>query len=159
MPVTLTWPLAPIVSALPSMSPGRSLSFLGAGLMSPLREDGTSSDFQRVSDEANVAQCLKDGILTMIGERVMGEPIGTIARTILFEESNSVADLLVPSVKDFITNLEPRVILQNVSVKPLPTNRSDMVGFKVQVIYVIRATTTRANLVFPFYLTSDEQTQ
>lgn len=152
MPVVLTWPVATSASTLPGLT-GRPLSFLGKGLLSPLREDAVTGDFQLVADEANVKQCLRDGILTAIGERVMSEALGTITRDMLFEEQSVVSDLLAPSIKDFVNHFEPRVILQNVLVSMIDSN-TEMVEFRVNVTYVVRVTNTRANLVFPFFLSS-----
>lgn len=130
-------------------------TFLGKGLMSPLTEDPVTGDFMRVSDEANVKQCLKDGLLTAIGERVLNEGLGTIVPEMVFEESEVVRDLTEPSIKDYVEQFEPRVILQ--SVKVTQTNGSaDMSAFSVFVSYIIRATNRRENLVFPFYLTSQQ---
>lgn len=149
-----TWPLVP--SALPSAVLGRTSTFLGKGLRSPLREDPATGGFQTVSAQANVSQCLKDGILTRFGERVMAEPCGTLARTLLFEESEVVADLLEPSIKDFVDRFEPRVALQSVTVEET-SNTGDVVSFRCAIVYVVRATNTRHNLVFPFYLVSDAE--
>ncbi len=134
---------------------GRSIAFLGKGLKSPLREDSVTGDFQRVSDEANVMQCVKDGVFTALGERVYRESLGTIARDMLFEESPVVADLLPPSIKDFVERFEPRVMLQSVTAKPKNTTE-DLVEFVVRVVYVVRSTNQRRNLVFPYLLKQSE---
>jgi len=130
---------------------GASVPQLGKGLLSPLREDPNTGGFQRVSDEANVRQCLRDGITTALGERPMSEGLGTIARDMLFEQSNIVADLVPPSVRDFIERWEPRAQLVSVRAQPV-AEATDSVQFKVSVVYVVRATNARNNLVFPFYL-------
>lgn len=143
------WPVVP--SALPAITAGRTPAFLGKGLKCPLREDPVTGDFQRVEGEDNVKQCLRDGILTSLGERVMAEGVGTIARQLIFEESDVVADLLEPSIKDFVDRYEPRVLLQSVSVEQV-SQEPDLITFKCSVVYVVRATNRRQNLVFPFYL-------
>jgi len=155
MPVTLTWPVTQTFDGQ-TQTFGRHVSFLGKGLLSPLREDNTTGDFQVVSDEANVKQCLRDGILTAIGERVMLEPFGTITPTLLFEESDVVVDLLQPSISDYVQRFEPRVILQSAQVNMDSANPA-MTSFNVSIVYVIRATNARRNLVFPFYLASTDR--
>ena len=144
------WPLVP--AALPSANAVGAPTFIGKGLSCPLREDPETGDFQRVESDENVRQCLKQGILTVLGERVMAEGVGTIARRLLFEESDVVADLLEPSIKDFVERYEPRVSLQTVSITQ-DSSSEDMVSFKCRITYVVLATNRRDTLNFPFYLT------
>lgn len=142
------------MATIPNQTSLKPTLFLGKGLLSPLREDPDTGDFQRVRDENNVKQCLRDGVLTMLGERLMAESIGTIARTMLFEETDKVADLLEPSIRDHVERYEPRVVLSSLTV----TNTSlthEVATFNVSLIYIVRATNRRENLVFPFYLRSD----
>jgi phage baseplate assembly protein W len=150
----ITWPFVP---QIPGAAAGTQVgsTFLGKGLLSPLREDPVTGGFQKVSDEDNVAQCLRDGILTNTGERIMSEALGTICRDMLFEQSDVVSDLVPPSVRDFIEQWEPRVIF--VLCSAVPVNSTDeFVQFEITIKYRIRATNSVKNLVFPFYLTSSE---
>lgn len=153
MPI-YSWPVQGIF--IPAIPPGKPIPFLGRGLFSPLRENSETADFQRVADEANVKQCIRDGLLTSIGERVMGEPIGTIARDLLFEESEVVTDLLEPSIRDFFDRFEPRVVVQSVRVVSTEIN-AEFAAFKCSIVYVIQTTNQRDNLVFPFYLAAQAQ--
>lgn len=146
-----SWPVSVPGSPTQTTS-GVTVTFLGAGLLSPLREDPVTGDFQRVSGNDNVAQCVRDGILTALGERVMNEGLGTITRDMLFEESEVISDLLPPSIKDFVDRYEPRILLTSVTAKPVSAT-VDRVDFVVKVIYIVRATNTKKNLVVPFALT------
>lgn len=144
-----SWPLVP--SALPALNASRTPLFLGKGLKCPLREDPLTGGFQTVEGEDNVKQCLRDGVLTALGERVMAEGLGTVARRLLFEESEVVSDLLAPSIRDYVDRYEPRVILSSVSV--VQTSLSEEgASYTCSIVYVTRATNKRGNLVFPFYL-------
>jgi phage baseplate assembly protein W len=130
-------------------------TLLGKGLKSPLEEDPVTGDFKRIEGEDNVRQCLRDGILTALGERPGREGLGTIIRDMTFEQEDIVADVATPSVKDFIEAFEPRVILRGVTIRQKPINSTELVYFVVQVNYVIRATNTGDSLVFPFFLQSE----
>lgn len=146
----------PIVPQIPGGAAGTrsGVTFLGKGLRSPLREDPATGDFQTVADEENVSQCLRDGILTNLGERVMSEGLGTITRDLLFEQARAVADLVPPSVRSYVETWESRVIFISCTCEEIASS-SESVQFEVTLRYKIRATNTTRNLVFPFYLNSE----
>lgn len=106
-----------------------------------------------MSGADNVKQCLRDGILTSLGERVMAEGVGTIARRLLFEESDVVADLLEPSIKDFVDRYEPRVSLQTVTIEQVSAT-DELVSFNCKITYVVLSSSKRDVLEFPFFLTT-----
>lgn len=147
------WPSVP---QRQGSAPGTSAggTFLGKGLRSPLREDPVTGDFQRVSDDDNVEQCLRDGILTMLGERVMAEGLGTVTREMIFENSTVVSDLVPPSIRDFIEGFEPRVLLTDCRCSPRTASDTET-EFVITVSYRIRATNSPKNLTFPFYLRAE----
>jgi phage baseplate assembly protein W len=57
--------------------------------------------------------------------------------------------LLETTVREAVRDWEPRIDLQDVSAE---ANAENETRVTVSIAYVIRATNTRKNLVFPFYL-------
>jgi len=68
----------------------------------------------------------------------------------VFAPSDShTAGLVRFHVEDALTRWEPRIDLQEVQVQPDP---SDPALLLISIEYLVRATDSRFNLVYPFYL-------
>lgn len=123
--------------------------FLGNGLRFPLLPDETGS-LRYVSEDDNVEQSVRLVLLTALGERVMRPGFGTRARRMVFSPA-SVQNLrlLEVSIQEALRDWEPRVDVESVRAEadPAAPTRVD-----VDVKYRVRASNTRYNLVFPFYL-------
>jgi len=69
-----------------------------------------------------------------------------VFRTISTTLSSQIGNM----VKQAILNWEPRIDVDEVQVQPDATQYGKVL---INVIYTIRKTNTRSNLVYPFYLT------
>jgi phage baseplate assembly protein W len=123
--------------------------FLGTGWRFPILPD-EAGRLAYASGEESIGHCLRALLLTGLGERVMRPDFGTRAPDLVFAP-DSVQNLhdLEDSIRDAVRSFEPRVELEDVRAEMAPGEESRVT---VSIVYRIRRTNTRANLVFPFYL-------
>ncbi|MFE7132061.1 GPW/gp25 family protein [Streptomyces sp. NPDC057638] len=122
--------------------------FLGTGWRFPILPDEAGRLGYAVGEES-IEHCLRALLLTGVGERVMRPDLGTRARDAVFAPG-SVQALrdLERSLAEAIRDHEPRVALDEVRAEADP---ADQTRITVSVVYRIRRSNTKANLVFPFY--------
>jgi phage baseplate assembly protein W len=124
-------------------------AFLGVGWAFPPRFDANGHIAAAAYDE-DVRQALLIILGTNPGERVMRPDFGTGLDRLLFEPVDaSMATRVEVMVRDAVVAWEPRVDVE--SVRVTPEGRPPNV-LAIQLDYRVRATNTRANLVYPFYL-------
>ena len=126
-----------------------SRDFLGKGWKFPVRVDGTGrialSQF-----EDDIREAVRIILLTAVGERVMRPEFGTGLHTFVFE-TMSVTNIgtIQAAVQNALIQWEPRIELLSVSVEADPGEVGKLL---INIDYEVRATNTRFNLVFPFYV-------
>ena len=124
-------------------------SFLGQGWSFPLRPDAQGR-LGYVSGDDNVHQSVRLLLLTRLGERVMRPDYGTAVPRLLFAPGSvQNLGLIESSIRSAVRDWEPRIDLDEVRAE------QDLAAperVTVSIAYRIRATNTRGNLVFPFYL-------
>jgi hypothetical protein len=126
-------------------------SFLGRGWSFPPRFGSGGRDLYMVADEEDIEQSLAILLSTRRGERVMQDDFGCALSEFVFEE---ITDGLIGRVHSVIETAvlhhEPRIALNGVEVSA----SDDIDGLLLIAIdYTVRATNSRYNLVYPFYLT------
>ena len=123
--------------------------FLGRGWIFPLFPDATGALGYR-EGEQNIAQSLRILLGTALGERVMRPAFGTRAPRLVFA-SGSLRNLrlLEDSIREAITLFEPRVDIEEVAAETEDGAENRVL---VYIVYRVRRTNSRENLVFPFYL-------
>ena len=123
--------------------------FLGTGWKFPILPDAAGR-LSYAAGADSIDACLRALLLTGLGERVMRPDLGTRAPELVFAPG-SVQNLhdLEDSIRDAVTRFEPRVQLDDVRAETVPEDESQVM---VSVVYRIRRSNTRANLVFPYYL-------
>lgn len=124
--------------------------FLGTGWAFPVRFAPQGRGVELASGERDVHESLWILLSTAPGERVMQPSYGCALRTQVFEvmdasRTTEIHDLVARAVLHF----EPRVELIDVLV-----TQPDVLEGRVlvELVYRIRATNTRHNLVYPLYL-------
>jgi phage baseplate assembly protein W len=101
--------------------------------------------------EADIQSSLEILLSTRIGERVMQPEYGCNTDNMLFEAMNtSFQTFMKNQIEKAILADEPRIDLKNIDL--VTQNAVDGV-ILIVVDYVVRATNTRTNLVYPFYKT------
>ena len=122
--------------------------FLGKGWKFPIAaQDGNI-------EVAEYEESIRDSIWLILstakGERVMRPDFGCRAPQLVFAPGGQrYLRLLETTVREAIRDWEPRVDLLDVAVE---ADIEEPERVQVSVAYRVRATNTRLNLVFPFYL-------
>ncbi len=128
--------------------------FVGRGWRFPIQPD-LMGGLSYVSGDENVEQSLKILLLTSLGQRVMRSGFGSKAPSLVFAPGSlQYLGLLENTIREAVRDWEPRIDLEEVSAEP---DVDDETRITVHVGYRVRQTNTRANLVFPFYLTTAER--
>jgi phage baseplate assembly protein W len=129
-------------------------AFIGRGFAWPMRVDHTGGLAFTYGDED-----LDDAVLVVLatapGERVMRPRFGCRIWELIFEPiTGNTLGLMAQSVREAITEWEPRVEVHDVQVAADPS-RDGLVNIHVE--YAVRSTNNRRNLVYPFYVIPHEE--
>ena len=129
-------------------------SFLGTGWSFPPRFGPGGAEVATVTGVADIHESLQILLSTRLGERVMREKFGCNLDEVMFDEvSQELVNRVTSQVNDAILYHEPRVDLLALDV----SRDSDEAGLLlIRLDYQVRATNSRFNMVFPFYI--DEAT-
>lgn len=131
-----------------------SKQFLGRGWGFPptfQRESGQGGTVCMVAADEDIRQSLLILFSTVPGERVMLPGYGCQLHRHVFDPMNQhTKTQLEVLISDAILRFEPRILLEEMQF--------DMAGaldgqLNITLMYLIRATNTRSNMVFPFYTT------
>jgi phage baseplate assembly protein W len=124
-------------------------AFLGVGWAFPLAVAPDGTVVTAAYDE-DVRQAILIILGTNRGERVMRPDFGAGLRDFVFAAMSSATLALVKQrVSDALIDEEPRIDVIAVDVT---ADTAGAARLLIDVSYQVRATNTRANLVYPFYL-------
>ena len=125
-------------------------NFLGVGWKFPPSFEKNSGSVMLVSEEDDIKESLRILLSTKPGERVMNPKFGCDLSSYIFD---SIDIALIVSLKRLISkavlNFEPRITLDEVNVRA--DKQLDGI-VNIELIYTIRKTNTRANMVYPYYI-------
>lgn len=125
-------------------------SFLGTGWSFPPTFKNQTGTNEMVSKEDDIFQSLHILLTTQLNERIMRSDFGCDLSALLYE---NITITLLTKIKGIIQNAilqyEPRIDLLDVNFF---TEDSTNGVIKIEIIYKIRATNSRKNYVFPYYL-------
>lgn len=128
--------------------------FLGRGWAFPPTFERTGAEpggrVRMVAAELDVRQSLVILFSTVPGERVMLPGYGCPLERHLFDAIDQhTLTRLEGLIRDAVLRYEPRILLEEVGF-----DTSGAIGgeLRITLVYLIRATNTRSNMVFPFYL-------
>ena len=125
-------------------------SFLGRGWSFPPRFGAGGRDVHTVSETEDIEQSLAILLSTRRGERVMREDFGCELSDFMFEEvSQGLVGLVKSAVEDAVLHHEPRIELNDVDVS---ASDSEDGLILIAINYTVRATNSRYNMVYPYYL-------
>jgi phage baseplate assembly protein W len=130
-------------------------SFLGTGWSFPPVFSKSNSGVLMASDEEDIHQSLQILLGTAAGERFLNPEYGLDMHEMLFEPMGTTAiTLLKDRIKHAILVYEPRI-----NPLSLELDTSAELEGKIALIleYVVRATNSRFNLVYPFYSTDSNE--
>ncbi|MEM8612820.1 MAG: GPW/gp25 family protein [Cyanobacteria bacterium P01_H01_bin.105] len=124
--------------------------FLGKGWAFPLIFENQGRTVAMATADDDIQQSLTILLSTELGERVMRPAFGWKRDSLLFEPlSTSFAAYLKRALETAILFYEPRIELNKINFDVAPS-REGLI--EIRLDYTIRATNTRSNLVYPFYL-------
>ena len=132
---------------------GADKSFLGTGWGFPPAFNKKGA-VNTVTAEDDIQESLYILLSTAPGERVMQPTYGCGLKTHIFEEMNeSTVTVISDLVKRAILFFESRVSVERVTVD-LENSDDFLEGLvKINILYTVRATNNRHNMVYPFYFT------
>ncbi|MBN1812228.1 MAG: GPW/gp25 family protein [Anaerolineae bacterium] len=127
--------------------------FLGVGWKFPVQLD-ERGEIALSRYEEDVREAIWIVLSTAPGERLMRPDFGCGIHDFVFAPNNMrTAGLVRFHVEEALTRWEPRIELQEVKVQPDP---GDPAVLLISIDYKVRATDSRYNLVYPFYLERGE---
>jgi phage baseplate assembly protein W len=92
---------------------------------------------------------------TAPGERLMRPQFGCRIWDLVFEPINfNTLGLMEAATREAITQWEPRVDVVDVKCKP---DARDPYMVRIEIVYKVRTTNDRRNLVYPFYVIPREE--
>lgn len=126
-------------------------SFLGRGWAFPPGFSLATKTTLLVSEEEDIQQSLTILLSTRLGERIMQPQYGCNLHTVVFEKADkSTITYLRDAIESAILYHEPRIKVIEIRVGAEPDQKERIF---IDIIYLVRATNTRSNLVYPFSLT------
>jgi phage baseplate assembly protein W len=130
-------------------APDPARAFLGTGWAFPPRIEPTGTVAEAVYED-DIREAIRIILGTNPGERVMRPEFGAGLNEFLFEPVNiATTTRLQRQVREALVTWEPRIDVEDVTVTP---QGAPPVVLLVELVYRVRATNARANLVYPFYL-------
>lgn len=147
----------PPISGVPATSAegaASDTSFIGRGISWPMGVDHTGR--LRLTEGAqDLDRSIRIVLATAPGERVMRPQFGCRIWEMLFEPvTPNLLGLMAQAVREAVAQWEPRVHVEDVEVVPDPADSSLV---RIRVIYEVRSTNDRRNLVYPFYVIPHEE--
>lgn len=125
-------------------------SFLGKGWSFPPVFDAFNRQVETHSGEEDIKSSLRILLATRPGERVMQPLFGCNLDELVFENLDTTLMTEIKNkVEKSILYFEPRINLNSIDVIP----QMELEGrILLDIHYTVKATNSRSNLVFPFYL-------
>lgn len=125
-------------------------SFLGIGWSFPPEFSKKSNRVKMISDEEDIKSSLEILLSTRLGERIMFPDYGCNLDELLFESLNRTLITYVSElIRTAILYHEPRIDVDRIDITESDTLQGELF---IKVDYTVRATNSRNNVVFPFYL-------
>lgn len=126
-----------------------SEQFVGAGWAFPL-ETNTSGHIALVTGQREIEDAIRLILATAPGERPMRPDFGCGVHDLVFDPINeATAGAVRYEVRTSLERWEPRIDVHGVVVSAVPEEASVMI---IDIRYQIRGTNNPRNLVFPFYV-------
>ncbi|AHW60829.1 hypothetical protein SAMN05444285_101178 [Draconibacterium orientale] len=124
-------------------------SFLGTGWSFPPEFQKETRGVKMLQDEADIKSSLEILLSTRLGERIMVPDYGCNLDELLFKPLNiTVKTYVVDLIKTAILYHEPRIDARKISIDQTNELNGELL---INIEYIIRATNSRKNMVFPFY--------
>ena len=131
-------------------------SFLGTGWSFPPEFDKAKKTVVMTSDELDIKKSLEILLATRLGERIMQPTYGCNLEELMFKPLNiTLKTFVIDLIKTAILYHEPRIDVEKIDIDPTNELQGELL---ILVDYRVRATNSRANLVYPFYKAEGTET-
>ena len=123
--------------------------FLGRGWGFPPNFNGQTQTVDMTAKNDDIERSLHILLTTSVGERVMEPKYGCNMEDLLFESlDTSTKTIIKDKILTAILYFEPRIKVNSIEI-----NTQDELEGKllIEIDYVVKATNSRLNFVFPFY--------
>ncbi|TRX58266.1 GPW/gp25 family protein [Fulvivirga sp. M361] len=125
-------------------------TFLGIGWKFPPSFDKRTGSVVLVSEEEDIRESLLILLSTKPGERVMLPDYGCDLTFSVFESIDStLINEIKRKIEFSVLYYEPRIILDDIKIEPDTENDGLLM---IELIYIIRKTNKRSNMVYPYYI-------
>lgn len=129
----------------------KSATYLGKGWDFPPTFLERQGEVKLISDIEDIEKSLHTIVTTRQGERIMRPKFGCDLTDQIFENLSATQTTIMKNrIKEAIVIYEPRIDVIKIA---LDTQNFLEGKFLIKVEYIIRATNTRRNIVFPYYIT------
>ncbi|EDP95970.1 GPW/gp25 family protein [Kordia algicida OT-1] len=129
----------------------KSATYLGKGWDFPPTFLEKRGEVKLISDIEDIEKSLQTIVTTRQGERLMRPKFGCDLTDQIFENLSATQTTIMKNrIKEAIVFYEPRIDVIRIA---LDTQNFLEGKFLIKVEYLIRATNTRRNIVFPYYIT------
>ncbi|MCL4295493.1 MAG: GPW/gp25 family protein [Anaerolineae bacterium] len=128
--------------------------FLGQGLVFPLQVN-PRGEIALARGELDIQQSIRIILGTVPGERVMRPEFGCRIHELVFAPRDAATEgLAIYYVEQALGRWEPRIELQEINVLDDPHHDGAML---IEIKYRIKATHDERSIVYPFYLSGEEE--
>ncbi len=125
-------------------------SFLGSGWSFPPKFAHTAEGLELSHDDRDIAESIYILLSTQPGERVMNPDYGCDLHSQVFATiSNSTKAIIEDIITTAILYHEPRVNVVEIVIETVDMANGEL---SISIVYDIKATNSRKNMVYPFYL-------
>jgi phage baseplate assembly protein W len=125
-------------------------SFLGRGWSFPTSFNNVSGQIAMLEGAEDIESSLQILLSTALGERILQPKYGCNLSDMVFENLDTTLKTEMRNrIEVAILYFEPRIDIEKIELV-----QSELEGvIIISIDYIVRATNTRSNLVFPFYQT------
>ena len=132
------------------MDQSQEKSFLGIGWGFPPTFNKERAEVEMTTKEEDIKQSLQIYFHTKLGERIIRQDFGCIIHEHLFDRlDKSILDVLTFELKQNIGNIEPRIFVDELNIRPIDPEDGRI---EINIVYKIISTNVRDNIVFPYFL-------
>lgn len=123
--------------------------FLGRGWSFPPRFDMTTQSVVMTERVEDIQKSLEILLSTRVGERIMQPKYGCNMDELVFEALDTTTKtLIIDKIKTAVLYFEPRIEIEKIELN----TENEMEGMiLIEIEYVVRATNSRFNFVYPYY--------
>lgn len=124
-------------------------TFLGSGWSFPPEFNKRSRSVRMVSGEEDIKESLRILMETKPNERVMQPDFGCGLKSLVFESINpSSLTMIKDTIRRAVLFFEPRIDLEDIEIDEKQAYEGLLT---IKLVYTVRTTNSRTNLVYPFY--------